>query len=376
MNIGFEGKRVFANFTGLGNYSRFVVDALSKYYPENRYFLYTPHVRSHRDVNPIIHRENISVIKPEGLFSRPLFSSLWRSWGLSGHESTRDLSIFHGLSQELPVGLPSNVKKIVTVHDLIFLRYPQFYNRLDAAIYLRKVKMACASADAIIAISEQTAADIVAFLKVDSRKIKVVYQGCHQQFKQALSAQDIQIIKSKYGLPDHYNLNVGTIEERKNLEVIIRSMALTPEASRIPLVVVGRATRYLARIMALVNQHELSPWITFVHQADFQDFPAIYQGAGVFIYPSRFEGFGIPVVEAIASGIPVITSKGSCMKEAAGPHAVYVDPEDPEDLAHSVQVVSADSTKRSEMIKSSAKFIERFEPDQIAARIMDVYLGA
>ena len=165
MQVGFEAKRLFTNFTGLGNYSRFIVNALSEFAPENTYILYSPRIKSHPEVDPILARPNIKAIGPTGGFT--FLKSLWRSWGIQYNKSIPNLDIFHGLSQELPAGLPKHIKKIVTVHDLIYIRYPQFYNPIDVAIYTAKVKSACRRADKVIAISQQTANDLIEFIKVD-----------------------------------------------------------------------------------------------------------------------------------------------------------------------------------------------------------------
>src|SRR5205085_2463654 len=117
-------------------------------------------------------------------------TSLWRSWGASFTPQAQNLSVYHGLSQELPFGLASAIKKVVSVHDLIFLRYPNFYHQVDIAIYKAKVQSACARADKIIAVSKQTAQDLMEFLTVPESKIEVVYQGCHPNFKRAISTEE------------------------------------------------------------------------------------------------------------------------------------------------------------------------------------------
>src|SRR5687767_13212562 len=134
MNIGFEAKRFFTNNTGLGNYSRFIVRALSSYYPENDYYLYTPRDPFHNDAVHILDRPNVKVVKPSSWYNYVRATSIWRTWGISREPTIERLQAFHGLSQELPVNLPEKVKKIVTVHDLIFYRYPHFYNPIDVAI--------------------------------------------------------------------------------------------------------------------------------------------------------------------------------------------------------------------------------------------------
>jgi glycosyltransferase involved in cell wall biosynthesis len=371
MNIGFEAKRFFTNYTGLGNYNRFIVDAVSKHAPANKYFLYTPKKKSNAEVDEIVGRKNVEVILPVGLYS--LVSSAWRTFGVDSASATKSLDIFHGLSQELPFNLPIRVKKVVTVHDLIFLRYPKFYNPIDVTIYKAKVKSACERADLVIAISSQTAEDVVEFLKIDRNKIVVVYQGIHPNFKRPISDQEKDSVRQKYKLPKKFILNVGTIEQRKNVKLLIEALALLPETLRVPIVIVGRATSYLDDVMKAATEKNVSDKITVITNASFQDLPAIYQQAHVFAYPSLFEGFGIPLVEAIQSGLPVITSTGSCFSEAAGPSSLYVNPTNAEELADALHLVFQSEPSRSEMIISSRKFIERFSPERIASSILNEY---
>jgi glycosyltransferase involved in cell wall biosynthesis len=374
MQVGFEAKRLFTNFTGLGNYSRFIVNALSEFAPENTYILYSPKIKSHPEVDPILARPNTKAIGPTGGFT--FFKSLWRSWGIRYNKSVADLAIFHGLSQELPVGLPKHVKKIVTVHDLIYIRYPQFYNPIDVAIYTAKVKSACRRADKVIAISQQTANDLIEFIKVDPGKIEVVYQGCHPIFKTKASADIRAAVKAKYNLPDKFILNVGTIEQRKNVKQLVEALALLPADVQLPVVIVGRATDYLKEVIACAQEKKVMDKITFIHKASFQDLPVIYQLATVFVYPSLFEGFGIPLIEAIESGVPVITSQGSCFREAAGPDALYTDPHNPQMLADALNRVLTDASVAEHVVRSSAAYIKRFEPAVIASDIMQVYRKA
>jgi glycosyltransferase involved in cell wall biosynthesis len=373
MNIGFEAKRFFTNYTGLGNYSRFIVGALSASYPQDHYYLFTPRLKAHPEVTPLIDRENISVVTPPAFYKMLKLSGVWRSWGMSHDATMEDLSIFHGLSQELPLQLPRTVKKVVTVHDLIFLRYPQFYNPIDVRIYRAKVKSACLRADKVVAISEQTAHDLEEFLKISRNNIDVIYQGCHPNFHRTVTEAEVKTIKEKYRLPENYLLNVGTIEERKNLLLLIDAMGQMSPSDRIPLVVVGRKTSYFDQVLQRATELGILNMITFLHQASFADFPAIYRGASVFIYPSLFEGFGIPLIEAIASGLPVITSTGSCFKEAAGPDAVYVDPHRAGMLAAELTRLLRDEATRRRMITGSKEYIQRFNPEVIAANLHACY---
>jgi glycosyltransferase involved in cell wall biosynthesis len=373
VNIGFDAKRLFNNFTGLGNYSRFVVHALAENFPDNRYSLYTPKYRNHPELMSIVDRSNVDVYSPSFFYRFLNLTSAWRTWRMGSLASVKKLDVYHGLSQELPVALPKNTKKIVTVHDLIFLHYPWFYNPIDVAIYSVKVRIACKEADKIIAVSQQTAQDIEKLLGVNPSKIVVIPQGCDASFKRNASKQEIETIKQKYNLPAEYMLSVGTIEKRKNALLLVKALALIPESIRIPLVIVGKATTYLKEIIACAKEKEVLSWIHFLHDASFQDFPEIYQGSRMFLFPSIYEGFGIPILEAIESGVPVITSNRAVFRETAGPDALYIDPEEPAEAAIAAVILLYDDELRHSMITNSRNYISRFQPKVIADSLQHIY---
>jgi glycosyltransferase involved in cell wall biosynthesis len=292
---------------------------------------------------------------------------------MSQDTSVEALDIFHGLSQELPRGMPLKIRKIVTIHDLIFLRFPKLYKQVDVQIYKAKALHACRSAQKIVTISQQTAQDVMSFLNIPESKITVVYQGCHPQFRVAASKEALIDVRKRYGLPQRFILNVGTIEQRKNIMVAVRALALIPQSGQMPLVIMGRETAYKRDVVELANSLGVGHLITFLHGVPFEDFPPIYQAAHLFVYPSLFEGFGIPVVEALESGVPAISSTGSCFTEAGGPSSVYVDPTNAEELAFQIARISENDTLREEMINNGKKFAQHFQPATIAADLFRVY---
>ncbi|MEI9922059.1 MAG: glycosyltransferase family 1 protein [Bacteroidota bacterium] len=361
MRIGFDAKRVFNNFTGLGNYGRFVISGLTEYYSGNEYFLYTPKVRQNPEVQKYL---SLNVRQPE----KNKIGSLWRTFSIVDDIKKDKLDVYHGLSNELPMRRMPGIRTVLTVHDLIFLRFPEYYGMIDVTIYKWKLKNACAVADVIVAVSQQTANDLNDFLDVDEKKIKVVYQGCHPSFYKKASIEDV---RKKYGLPDEFLLFVGTLEKRKNAGLILK--ALSRLKNEIPVVLVGKPTKYIADLEGIIKQYDLRDRVKFIHNAAFADLPAIYQAASLFIYPSVFEGFGIPIVEAIASGVPVITSNGSCFSEAGGPDCIYVNPSNPEELADAITMVLDNADLRATMIDGSKTYINKFAPATIAGELMKVY---
>ena len=368
MNIGFDAKRAYFNRSGLGNYSRFIIDALARFEPKNDYFLFVPKKGS--SVFSAEVYNNCQAVFP----SRPvdkLFSSYWRTYSSSRHASRLGMDIFHGLSGEIPHHISRRgIKSVVTIHDLIFLRYPELYKPADRKIYEIKAKYACEHADIIVAISKQTKADIIKYFGIDEARIKLNYQGCSHRFYAEVSNEVKKLVTDKYNLPNKYLLYVGTIEQRKNLLSIVK--AIHRSKIEIPLVVVGRETAYLQKVLHYINRHKLKQ-IHFLKQVEDRELPALYQMSEVFIYPSVFEGFGIPVLEALYSKIPVITNKDGCFREAGGPSSLYVDPLKPEEIAEAIRKVTSDKDFREDVVHDGYKHAQKFNPEAVAGGLMEIY---
>ena len=227
MKIGFDAKRLFHNATGLGNYSRDLIRILAKSNPENKYYLYNSKPKK------IDRIEIDSKTIFEKIFTgNSLFSAFWRFSSIKKTLKKDGIEIFHGLSGEIPFGISeTKIKSIVSIHDLIFVRYPNLYSIIDRKIYFWKFKYAAKNADLIVAISEQTKNDIVDFLKIDPKKIKVIYQGCATNFKAIVTTSILKEVKDKYQLPEKFLLNVGTIEERKNILSVFEALKETDRKS-------------------------------------------------------------------------------------------------------------------------------------------------
>lgn len=368
IRIGYDAKRAFFNTSGLGNYSRGVIEMMARHYPENEYLLYTPSY-SNKGIynNPKVTKIRI----PEKFFDKT-FPSFWRSYGITDQIKKDNIDIYHGLSNELPMNIRKlKTKKIVTIHDLIFLRYPELYKAWDRKVYEKKLRYCCQVADKIVSISEQTKKDIVDFIGTDENKIVTVYQTCNQSFKEIADESVKTLIRSKYNLPDEFLLYVGTIEKRKNLLNIVKSLTLINSA--IPLVVVGRPTDYLKEIKGYIEKNNLSSRVLIYHNVSNIELPTFYQMARIFIYPSVFEGFGIPIIEALYSGVPVITSTGSCFAESGGPDSIYVSPEIPEQIADSIDRLLSDEILLKEIIFKGLKFVQKFDEKKIAEDMSDLY---
>ena len=373
MRIGFDAKRAYQNFTGLGNYSRDLIENLIEFYPRNEYRLFAPKENKNPRLNYLSTHKSVSSIFPETPLNKT-FKGLWRSINMEKSIIKNEIDVYHGLSNEIPRIKSHNIPYVVTIHDLIFKRYPRNYRNIDRKIYNAKFKYAVKHADLTIAISEQTKNDIVDYYDANPEKIKVIYQTCHKNFRKEYSSELLHHIKKKFNLPDQFILNVGTIETRKNLISIINAMTLMK--IKAPLVVVGKKTKYMNFINIQLKKLKFVPsQIIFLHDVSVEDLPGIYQLSSLFVYPSIFEGFGIPILEALCCGIPVITTKGGCFTEAGGKYSMYVDPLNMEELAHKMDECLTYSKKREKMIIKGLLHAKRFEPETLSKELMQAYHG-
>ena len=366
--IGFDAKRAVANGTGLGSYSRTLINDLARYPLSLR--LYAPD-EGRYDLRSQIHdRDNVCFCYPNS----SLLTSYWRS-----HKIVRDLQrdgiqLYHGLSGELPVGISrSGIPGVVTIHDLIFLRHPEYYHFIDRQIYAWKFRRTVREATHIIAISECTRRDILHYAPdVDPEKISVIYQSCAPKFNGSAVTGSVE------GLPPdlrscRYILNVGTIEARKNVLLAVKALEEDALPGDLHLVIVGRHTSYTDEVLRYVRAHGLDSRVHILHGVSDAELPALYAGAEAFVYPSRYEGFGIPIIEAISCGLPVVACSGSCLEEAGGPDTLYVDPDDPRAMATAIRQVLKGAPGRDNRIVRSRTYIRRFEGNDVAGQVYRLY---
>jgi len=370
MKIGFDAKRFFLNHTGLGNYSRDLVKGILEQKEENEYFLFTTSGEIDLKSRFLKDYQNTEIVRPSGFYKK--IKSYWRSVRLEKELDKKGVEVFHGLSHEIPKkNKLSKIKYVVTIHDLIFIRYPENYGRIDRNIYKKKVEYACENSDIIIAISEQTKRDLIEFLNVPEEKIRVIYQSCSPSFAHQSDYRYKDLVRKKYNLTENYILYVGTVEKRKNLVSLVE--AIGKSSTQLPLVVVGKQTDYTKEVIEKINEYNLGSQVALLQNVNFLDLPSIYQSANLFVYPSFFEGFGIPVLEALYSQIPVIAATGSCLEEAGGPSSIYVDPKDTEQMALEIDRVIEDSILQIEMKQKGLEYAKRFTLEKQAKEVLEVY---
>ncbi len=366
MHIGFDAKRLFHNFTGLGNYSRTLVANLKQYYPETRISLFTPKGKRLPRTEAYFDPKKYQLYEGGG--------SAWRTWSVYKDINKYRPDIFHGLSHQIPFSSANlECKTVVTMHDLIHRIRPKDFPSLDRMIYERKCKYACTNADRIIAISESTKRDIIKFYKTPEDKIDVVYQSCDPQFSKAVTQSDIDEAHELFSLPELYFLYVGSLVPRKNLLRIVEAMNDMSEEDRIPLLVIGSGRKYMGRVVRYIQKHNLDQWVDFLGDVPFRLFPAIYHEAQGLVYPSLYEGFGLPIIEALSVGVPVMTANSSSLPEAGGDVAKYVDPCSIDEIKSAMLQMRSEGRGTEECVAARKAYVTKFAPEITASELMKVY---
>ena len=371
IKIGLDAKRIVRNGTGLGSYGRTLANDLAGI-SDLDLLLYAPDKGRDDLRGQVPELANLHYRYPHGIYKMSFCKALWRSKGIVGQMRADGVQVYHGLSGELPVGIrKSGIRSVVTIHDLIFMRHPEYYKSVDVKIYTRKFRQALREADRIVAISECTKRDICELGDVDPDAVEVIYQSCAHRFSDVPSNDKLWQVSRKYRLPDRYILNVGSVEQRKNVLLAVKALCRLPED--VSLVIVGRHTPYADEVMRFIVDHRLCERVVMLHDVPDDDLPSLYRMADAFVYPSRYEGFGIPIIEAIRLGLPVVACKGSCLEEAGGPDSLYVSADDDEAMAHAVSQVLFGAKGRQRRIELGQAYVQRFDNTGAADRFADLY---
>lgn len=326
MRIAFDAKRAFNNGTGLGNYSRTILRNLMQYYPTEDCLLFTPGTKpSFENQLP-----GAQVVTPS--FQNPL----WRSIGIQQDLKKQNPDLYHGLTNELPFGIQKlGIPSVVTIHDVIFESFKEDYPLFDRLVYRAKTKRALRESDRIIAISQATKTELIERFQAPEKKISVLYQACDSRFNgEAACPEKEAAIRKILDLPDSFLLYIGSLTHRKNVLGLIKAWEIMPD--RIPLMILGQG-KDEKMIRRYIAGKKIGHGVKLKGRAEFEWLPALYKMAETVIYPSFQEGFGLPVVEALACGARVVTSKVSSMPEAGGDLPVYIDPASPESIAEGIR---------------------------------------
>ncbi len=370
MIIGFDGSRAFTkNRTGTENYSFQLLKHLARVDHTNKYYIFLrPDSEAGND--PETHwPSNFELV------TLP-YPRLWTQLGLAKETFTRKLDVLFIPAHTLPLIRQPGLKTIVTVHDLGAEYLPKTH-QLKQRLYLNLMThYQLKSATHLIAVSEATKTDLIKRISIPKEKISVVYEGYNQQLFQPVKNDALNNTLKEYDLVfEQYFLFVGTIQPRKNLARLIKAYAQAlANNNQLPLLALAGGKGWLSdEIYTLPKKLDIENHVRFLGYIPDEDLPALYSGAKAFLFPSLFEGFGLPIIEAMAVGCPVVTSNLSSMPEVAGDAAILVDPYSVPDICQGIQQIASEE-KQAALVKAGFAQVKKFSWEKCARETLEILI--
>ena len=367
--IGIDARKV-ADF-GIGSYIRNLIEGIARLSEAQQYLfrVYVP--GADRDALPPLpsHFEIVQEDSP-GYSISELTGFAWRLW--------RDrLDLFHATHYVIPP--LARARAVVTIHDIIHVLYPQFLPNRAALLYARvMIRRALSRADRIVTVSHNTKRDLVDYFGIAPARIEVIYNGVAARFRPDLPRAERDRVAAKYGLPRPYLLFLGGEKPHKNVRSVLRAFAEARRERALPhtLVLAGPMPPNRSRVEALISALDLESRVVRTGIVPEEDLPGLFAGADAFLYPTLYEGFGLPVAEAMACGTPVLTSSTSALQEIAGGYAYLVDPMDVDAIARGIADLATDPSRRAELAELGKRRAAGFSWDRAAAETLRVYADA
>lgn len=375
MKIGIDIRLIGKKQTGSESVVFNLVKNLAKIDSENKYLLFTDTddatVLQYVILNLEIGNKNnfkIISLKTANKF-------VWNAWTLPHYLRENLLDVYH-TQYILPFFVPKRTKLITHIHDISFNFYPQFIKWADLFFLKTLIPWSIRKAAKVITVSEASKQEIMKYYHVPEEKIDVVYNSIGENFSKNYSADDLAKMKGKYNLPEKFLLYIGTLQPRKNIPFLVRAFARMKEGMpEYKLVLVGqrKAHNYDQEIDTVIEGLKLQKSVVFPGYIETADLPTIYQMADVFVFPSLFEGFGIPLLEAMASGTPVAASDIPVFREVAKEAAEYFDPESLDELMKVVYNISINPELKNKLINSGQARIKFFSWAKSAEKLLGIY---
>jgi len=363
MIIGIDARPLsYPQLTGIGVYLNSLLQAIQELDQENQYYLIS---------NGAIHFEVVNPRwkKLEGRLPQRKIGTLWMQVFVPRLASTLKLDLFWGPRHQLPLFMPKEIKTVLTVHDIVHLLFPRTMSLPNLVAERLLMQRSIRRADYVMADSQSTASGIQEHYQVRPTKIGVVYPG-----GPTVSEQMHSPVSDDEKLPGKYFLFVGTLEPRKNLRAILGAFALLDtEREDVNLVVVGNIGWKNKDVMSLLKAHRYRSRIHFTGYVDAARLSFIYRNALCLLYPSLYEGFGFPILEAMTYGVPVITSNISSMPEVAGDAAMLVNPNDINELANAMNMILSNGNLRDLMVFKGYKRLKEFSWMRCAEEVLDIF---
>ena len=370
--IGFDARYAVTDHERYGAYCRMVIGAMAR--ATSRYGYYRAYVANynpHKEYTKIEQLHNVETMVPDGELWRTLRLP-WRLWWINNDLSNGDVELYHGLAEHIPFGLAqSNIRSVVTIHDMAFLYDKSISGAIYNIVKRLYISQLLHRVDRIVAVSECVKRDIVSQFIIDPDKVDIVYGGVAGRYAERVDDDVKAEVRERYILPQKYVLSVGEQHERRNMAQLIKILPLLDH--ELHYVIVGRATSHTSRLLRAAKELGVSDRVHILYKVDECDMPAIYQSAAMLLNLSSYEGYASSVAEAMASGIPVIATRSSCMEEIAEDAAIYVHADNRDELLSAVHRVLEDEEVRSQMIRLGRRLVSRFREEVVAYNLLNCY---
>ena len=368
MRIGIDARPLSKQRTGIGNYVQGLVELLPRVAPQHEYFLY-----SNRDLECPQDQRTLHKIDRPFNWCPGAFWLLGRGARLARRDA---LDIYWGTNAILPAGMPSGVLKVVTVYDMVWLRCPETSTRYNLFVQTMCARRAIADADCVIVISRSTQDELIQSLGVPREKTKLVYPGVDDRYQAQDQAKAAEYISRKHGVPERYLATVGIVHPRKNQQFLVKVLGILKKNGQLdcPLLVVGPMGWKNSPLFREIQEAGLTESdIRFLGYIPDEDMPLFYAGAQVFLFPTLYEGFGLPPIEAMACGAPVIASDSPCMPEVLGDAAILESLNSPERFATSIVRVLSDDQVRGALRTKGILRAQRFRYETSVKQLLEVF---
>lgn len=369
MRIGIDIRSLILTKAGINQYTKNIIKSLAKIDKDNDYVLFC-NVKSRYDWSGYDNiKEEVIRLPHLGRFTEKLWEEILLPNGLS----SKKIDLFHSPRFILPGKKPC--KFIVTIYDLAFKRFPQLVTKKVFNHFNNGVKSAINRADKIIAISHNTKKELINLFDARNDKIEVVYMGIGEDCRPIRAESQLREIKDKYNLPEKFILFVGTIEPRKNLKRLIEAFYELKKNKSIEhsLVIAGGKGWLYDDVFETLKKLQLNQDVIFIGYIPESELPLIYNAADLFVYPSLYEGFGLPPLEAMACGVPVVTSNVSSLPEVVGDAAILIDPYDIQAIAEAIEQILQDYNLREKMIEKGFNQAKKFSWEKASRETLDLY---
>lgn len=373
MRIAIDYRSALSQRVGVGRYTHNLVRGLSRLDKENDYLLFSFLLKGYR--------KKTLLASPPGpnftLKSAPIPTKMTRFWAnrlsIPVEKLIGQCDVVH-FPEPYPFKSRSG-RVIVTVHDVSFALMPQFFTKETRDTFTKQMEIVVRRADEIIAVSEQTKIDLMNIYGLDGGKIHVILHGVEESFEPLDEGKKLEEIRARFGLPDRFVLQVGTLEPRKNHRRLLEAYRLMcmRHGEEYGLVVCGKRGWLYDDLIQAAERPELRDRVVFTDYVEDKELPSIYNLSSAVVYPSLYEGFGLPILEAMACGKPLLTSNRGAMAEVAGDAALLVDPENVEEMAEGLHRLLCDEPLRERLARAGRERAQEFTWERAARATLDVY---